>query len=143
MPVDFITSHCHINFVSNTSLINSFNNIYEELKTPPLEKDWKKRIIAKISEYVKISTPKSKNDVQQFDITKVLEKIKGFVDNNDFAAASSILSEPQNSALLENKKIYNWYQQTENQLNFYKALSNIINNALLIMKVEDAKNYQE
>ena len=141
--VDFITSHCHINFVSNTSLINSFNNIYEELKTPPLEKDWKKRIIAKISEYVKISTPKSKNDVQQFDITKVLEKIKGFVDNNDFAAASSILSEPQNSALLENKKIYNWYQQTENQLNFYKALSNIINNALLIMKVEDAKNYQE
>ena len=141
--VDFVASHCHINFISDNTLINGFNEIYKEINTPTIEADWKKRITAKIGEYVKISTPKNKNDVQVVDVTKVLEKIKSLVNNGDFAAAASVLSEPENSALLEDEKIYNWYQQTENQLNFYKALSNIINNSLLIMKVEDARNDQE
>ncbi len=136
--VDFIYSHCSINFISDKSLIDSFNKIYTEETKPVIEKDWKKRITSKVNEYVKISTINDKNSAQVYDKTEFLEKIRSFVNNNDF---NSAIKEIENQKeILENQNIKFWYQQTKNQLTFYKSLSNIIANALQIMKVENARN---
>ncbi|MBP5399560.1 MAG: hypothetical protein J6Y53_04000 [Alphaproteobacteria bacterium] len=139
--VNFIYSHCSMSFISDKTIIDNFNKIYAEANQPIIEKDWKKRITSKVNEYVKISTIKDKNSAQLSDKTKFLEKIKSFVDNNDFNSAIKEIEKQKE--ILENNDIKLWYQTTKNQLTFYKSLSNIIANALQIMKVENVRNEYE
>lgn len=145
--VIFISKHCSLNFVSALSIAENFNSIYSKAKAdaePKIEQDWKQRLISKFGEYVKISTPGNKAKENQFDSLAALGKIKNLVDNGDLAAAANELDKPENSPLIEeNAEINEWYKQTRNQLEFYKSLSNIISESLLIMKVEDARHVTE
>nr|QJR98217.1 hypothetical protein PlAlph_2210 [uncultured Alphaproteobacteria bacterium] len=145
--IAFVYNHCSLNFMSAASIAEKFNNIYDEIKIaaePEVEQDWKKRFAAKVNEYVKISTPQSKNSTPQYDSLAVLGKIKKLVDNGDLAAAAKELDKPENARLTEeNEKLKEWYEHTRGQLEFYKSLSNVISNALLIMKVEDTKHVAE
>ena len=71
----------------------------------------------------------------------MLTEIKKLVDNGDLAAAAAEFDKPENSILIQqHKQLEKWYMQTKNQLEFYKSLSNIISESLLIMKVEDAQH---
>lgn len=72
-----------------------------------------------------------------------MTEIKKLVDNGDLSAAASEIIKEENAELIKNEEINSWYQQTKKQLEFYKSLSNVISNALLVMKVEDAKNITE
>ena len=140
--VDYIYSHCSMNFISDKSIINNFNEIYTNINQPVVEKDWKKRITSKVNEYVKISTIKDKNSAQLYDKTEFLKKIKALVDNNDLNSAVKEIEKQKE--ILENNDINSWYLQTKKQLDFYKSLSNIIATSLQIMKVENVReNIQE
>lgn len=144
--VEFITSHCNINFYSQTDIINQFNEIYNQIKNEELKNnesfDWKQRLMAKINEYIKISTPKDK-DSDTYNLLQALRPIKKLADSGDLAGAARLIKNQENTPLFENEKIKNWYQQIETQMEFYKNLSDIIANSLLIMKVENAKNTTE
>ena len=109
---------------------------------PKDEQNWKQRLSTKLGEYVQIS---NRNQPQQepYDPIKILSPIKQLVNGSDFSAALNELSKPQNQNLMSDENLQNWYEQTKNQLDFYKSLSNIINASLLIMKVEDAQNVTE
>jgi len=143
--VEFISNHCNTGFVSNNTLINNFNDIYNQTEKklqPKDEQNWKQRLSTKLGEYVQIS---NRNQPQQepYDPIKILSPIKQLVNGGDFSAALNELSKPQNQNLMSDENLQNWYEQTKNQLDFYKSLSNIINASLLIMKVEDAQNVTE
>ena len=140
--VEFIASHCDMDFISDNTIINRFNTIYssvEESLKPKEEQNWKQRLISKINEYIRISNSRD-NKEETYNPLKSLSPIKQLVNNHDFAAALDQLLNSSDTKLMENQDINEWYNQTKNQLHFYKALSNIINASLLIMKVEDAKN---
>lgn len=144
--VDFVSSHCDINFMSINSMINKFNSIYNDVEQalkPKTEADWKKRLLTKINEYVTISTPKPQNEEPKFNQLAVLKQIKQLVDNTDLAAATNEMDKEENFPLFENEDVKNWYNQTQQQLKFYQSLSNIISGALVIMKVEDVSNSTE
>ncbi len=142
--VEFVANHCNLNFMSANSITNSYGKIYKEIKTSlepkPETIDWKQRLLSKIGEYIKISQP-NQADTKEFNQLAVLAEIKKLVDNGDLAAAASEFDKPENSILIQqHKQLEKWYLQTKNQLEFYKSLSNIISESLLIMKVEDAQH---
>lgn len=143
----FIADHCSQNFMSAASVADKFNNIYTDIKAaaePKTKPDWKQRFVSKINEYVKVSKPEDKNNEKQFDALAALGKIKKLIDNGDLTAAAEELENPENAAVLENyADIRQWHENNNSQLKFYKALSNVISNALLIMKVEDARHESE
>lgn len=143
----FIADHCNQHFLSAVSVAEEFNRIYAGIKAaaePKVEQNWKQRLTSKIGEYIKVSTPDTKNAEKQYDAFAALGKVKKLVDNGDFAAAADELEKPENAVLLENYvDIKEWYDKTRSRLEFYKALSNVASNALLIMKVEDARHESE
>lgn len=143
----FIADHCSQNFMSAASVADKFNNIYAGIKAeaePKTKPDWKQRFVSKINEYVKVSKPEDKNNEKQFDALAALGEIKKLIDNGDLTAAAEELENPENAAVLENyADIRQWHENNNSQLKFYKALSNVISNALLIMKVEDARHESE
>lgn len=145
--VVFIADHCSRHFLSAASVAEDFNRIYAGIKAaaePKVEQNWKQRLTSKIGEYVKVSTPGTKNAEKQYDAFAALGEIKKMVDNGDLAAAADELEKPENAAVLENYAgIKEWYGKTRSQLEFYKALSNVASNALLIMKVEDVRHESE
>lgn len=143
----FIADHCSQNFMSAASVADKFNHIYTDIKAaaePKTKPDWKQRFVSKINEYVKVSKPEDKNNEKQFDALAALGEIKKLIDNGDLTAAAEELENPENAAVLENyADIRQWHENNNSQLKFYKALSNVISNALLIMKVEDARHESE
>lgn len=144
--INFIVTHCNMNFVSANTIIDKFNNIYKKIEKkyqPKEETDWKQRLISKINEYIKINSVEEEITREEYNELAVLTEIKKLVDNGDLSAAASEIIKEENAELIKNKEINNWYEQTKKQLEFYKSLSNVISNALLVMKVEDAKNITE
>lgn len=143
----FIADHCSQNFMSAASVADKFNHIYTDIKAaaePKTKPDWKQRFVSKINEYVKVSKPEDKNNEKQFDALAALGEIKKLIDNGDLTAAAEELENPENAAVLENyADIRQWHENNNSQLKFYKVLSNVISNALLIMKVEDARHESE
>ena len=130
--------------MSANSITNSYGKIFKEIKTSlepkPETIDWKQRLLSKIGEYIKISQP-NQTDTKEFNQLAVLTEIKKLVDNGDLAAAAAEFDKPENSILIQqHEQLEKWYMQTKNQLEFYKSLSNIISESLLIMKVEDAQH---
>ncbi len=144
--IEFVTSYCNSMFVSNNTLINNFNNIYNKIEhnlTPQKqEQNWKQRLSSKVGEYVQISN-RNQPQKDEFNPLTVLLPIKQFVNNNDFSLALNELSKSENQNLMSDDDLRNWFEQTKNNLDFYKSLSNIINASLSIMKVEDARNIVE
>ena len=144
IDVEFVANHCNLNFMSANSITNSYGKIFKEIKTSlepkPETIDWKQRLLSKIGEYIKISQP-NQTDTKEFNQLAVLTEIKKLVDNGDLAAAAAEFDKPENSILIQqHEQLEKWYMQTKNQLEFYKSLSNIISESLLIMKVEDAQH---
>lgn len=143
----FIADHCSQNFMTAASITDKFNHIYAAVKAeaePKTKPDWKQRLTSKINEYVKVSKPEDKNKDKQFDTLAALGEIKKLIDNGDLSAAAEELEKPENAAVLENyADIKEWHEKNSSQLKFYKALSNVISNSLLIMKVEDARHESE
>ena len=141
--IDFVVSYCNSIFISNNTLINNFNNIYNKIEvnlTPQIqEQNWKQRLSSKVGEYIQIT---NRNQPQKDEINPLttLLPIKQFVNNNDFSMALNELSKEENQNLMLDEDLKNWFEQAKNNFNFYKSLSNIINASLSIMKVEDAKN---
>ena len=144
--INFIVTHCNMNFVSANTIADKFNNIYKNIEKkyqPKEETDWKQRLISKINEYIKINSVEEETVEEKYNELAVLTEIKKLVDNGDLSAAASEIIKEENAELVKNEEINSWYQQTKKQLEFYKSLSNVISNALLVMKVEDAKNITE
>ncbi|MBQ8785100.1 MAG: hypothetical protein IJZ59_03540 [Alphaproteobacteria bacterium] len=144
--INFIVTHCNMNFVSANTIIDKFNNLYKNIEKkyqPKEETNWKQRLISKINEYIKINSVEEEIIEEKYNELAVLTEIKKLVDNGDLSAAASEIIKEENAELIKNEEINNWYEQTKKQLEFYKSLSNVISNALLVMKVEDAKNITE
>ena len=142
--IEFIYTHANMDFYSQSEIIRRFDEIYGNLEkslNPQKDIDWKQRLISKINEYVKISTPQDKENEKEekYNPLKSLKVVKDLVDKGDLTAASRLLKDDKNSDLFDIAEIKDWYDQIENQMNFYQSLSNIIAQSLLIMKVEDAK----
>lgn len=143
--VDFVSSHCNVNFVSDKTIIKNFNDIYKQTEKnlkPQEEQNWKQRLSEKLGEYVQISKHNQPTK-EEYNPLNVLLPVKQLVNNSDFSSALNELSKPENQNLLTDENLKNWYDQTKNQLDFYKHLSNITNASLLIMKVENAQNSAE
>lgn len=143
--VEFVSSHCNMDFVSDKTITKNFNNIYNQIEEnlkPQEAQNWKQRLSEKLGEYVQISKH-NQQQTEEYNLLKALLPVKNLVNNGDFSSALKELSKPENQNLLADENIQNWYTQTKNQLDFYQYLSNIINASLLIMKVENAQNPAE
>ena len=143
--VEFVSSHCNMDFVSDKTITKNFNNIYNQIEEnlkPQEAQNWKQRLSEKLGEYVQISKH-NQQQTEEYNLLKALLPVKNLVNNGDFSLALKELSKPENQNLLADENIQNWYTQTKNQLDFYQYLSNIINASLLIMKVENAQNPAE
>jgi hypothetical protein len=143
--IDFVTSHCNLNFVSNKTLVANFDTIYKKIENsmkPEEAQNWKQRLSAKLGEYVQISNHNQQPD-NSYNPLQQLQPIKSLVDNGDLLKAAQQLSAPEYQNIMTDNDIMNWVNQVKNQADFHKSLSNIINASLLIMKVEDAQNTAE
>ncbi len=143
--VEFVSSHCNMDFVSDKTITKNFNNIYNQIEEnlkPQEAQNWKQRLSEKLGEYVQISKH-NQQQTEEYNLLEALLPVKNLVNNGDFSLALKELSKPENQNLLADENIQNWYTQTKNQLDFYQYLSNIINASLLIMKVENAQNPAE
>lgn len=143
--IDFVTSHCNLNFVSNKTLAANFDTIYKKIENsmkPEEAQNWKQRLSAKLGEYVQISNHNQQPD-NSYNPLQQLQPIKSLVDNGDLLKAAQQLSAPEYQNIMTDNDIMNWVNQVKNQADFHKSLSNIINASLLIMKVEDAQNTAE
>lgn len=143
--VEFVSSHCNMDFVSDKTITKNFNNIYNQIEEnlkPQEAQNWKQRLSEKLGEYVQISKH-NQQQTEEYNLLEALLPVKNLVNNGDFSLALKELSKPENQNLLADENIKNWYTQTKNQLDFYQYLSNIINASLLIMKVENAQNPAE
>ena len=143
--IDFVTSHCNLNFVSNKTLVANFDTIYKKIENsmkPEEAQNWKQRLSAKLGEYVQISNHNQQPD-NSYNPLQQLQPIKTLVDNGDLLKAAQQLSAPEYQNIMTDNDIMNWVNQVKNQADFHKSLSNIINASLLIMKVEDAQNTAE
>lgn len=143
--VEFVLSHCNMDFVSDKTITKNFNNIYNQIEEnlkPQKAQNWKQRLSEKLGEYVQISKH-NQQQTEEYNLLEALLPVKNLVNNGDFSLALKELSKPENQNLLADENIQNWYTQTKNQIDFYQYLSNIINASLLIMKVENAQNSAE
>ncbi|MDO4184541.1 MAG: hypothetical protein Q4D11_04830 [Rhodospirillales bacterium] len=143
--VEFVSSHCNMDFVSDKTITKNFNNIYNQIEEnlkPQEAQNWKQRLSEKLGEYVQISKHKQQQ-TEEYNLLEALLPVKNLANNGDFSLALKELSKPENQNLLADENIQNWYTQTKNQIDFYQYLSNIINASLLIMKVENAQNSAE
>lgn len=143
--VEFVSSHCNMDFVSDKTITKNFNNIYNQIEEnlkPQEAQNWKQRLSEKLGEYVQISKH-NQQQTEEYNLLEALLPVKNLVNNGDFSLALKELSKPENQNLLADENIQNWYTQTKNQIDFYQYLSNIINASLLIMKVENAQNSAE
>lgn len=143
--VEFVSSHCNMDFVSDKTITKNFNNIYNQIEEnlkPQKAQNWKQRLSEKLGEYVQISKH-NQQQTEEYNLLEALLPVKNLVNNGDFSLALKELSKPENQNLLADENIQNWYTQTKNQIDFYQYLSNIINASLLIMKVENAQNSAE
>ena len=137
--IDFITSHCKMDFYTKTELIKQFNDIYDNIGkslTSSENNDWKKRLISKIDEYIKISNSDNDRDYTHNTIEN-MKSLKILVNKGDFISAVRMIENSENT-LSEIEEINAWCKQVKNQADFNKSLSEIIANSLLIMKVENA-----
>ena len=142
--IDYIYNNSTRRFASEQSLINQYNQIYNDYITPKESEntDWKNRIINKAKQYVNISEPKSEEPAV-YNPKLTMGKVQMLVNNGNLALALNLLEEPENRELLEeNPALNEWYQTAQNKQNFYQNLNKIAAFALALMKAENLQNVQ-
>jgi len=141
--VNYLYNNSSRQFPSDASIVENFNKAYLgviEKSKPAPETDWKKRLISKFHEYVTISKESAVEPVAGYDKLKALKTIRELVNNYDFAAATNELSREENTPLMEDKEISDWYNLVKHKLKTYQSISKIASYSLALMKTEGLKN---
>lgn len=137
--IEYIYNNSARQYPSDKNLVKKFNQITQTaIYNAKHQGTWKDRLLRKINEYVQISGPDINNPVNREILT--LTKIQGYVDDNQSALAVEMLSKPENSYLLNNKELEDWYAITDSKLKFNRALSEICAYSLALMKTESLQN---
>lgn len=138
--VENVSIHCNNDIKSDYELKKQLLCIAEKYENEALEKeqqkDWKERLSSKLKEYVKISSDENEN----YNVLEDIKQLQGFAFRNDWDSVLKFLSD--NQKISEYTDIKYWSENVAERQKLYQSLSDLINDCLLIMKVENAKNEQ-
>ena len=139
-PISEILRFAHRRLPSAASLTADFDNLYNTISKAEQDKaiaskDWKERLNMKLSEYVSVKrTDQAEADIPQQPDTML--SAKNDVDKQEFSAALSILTQPENQALRqEYPELDNWINAASEYTTFHQAIGQISTYSLALMKL--------
>ncbi len=136
-PVALIEKIAAEGVKSDVYLVNSFNSIYKEVSVQQkkeFEKNWKDRINSKLNEFIKVR--RINQNVPEYEGNKSLNEIKKLVDEEDFSGALVLLNSVENKDwVVKYQSLKHWMNLVQDKLDFNKAIKQIANNSLAVMKV--------
>lgn len=144
LPVQTILSFSDKNLFSTVSLQQQFEDIFKTIvkseKNKNLkEKSWKEIFNQKLNEYVQVRRTDVDDKNSENSERNVLENIHSAVYQGNLSMAVDILSQPKNQYLLQYSDLNQWLLRAKDNVAFYKAISDISHQALVLMKLNYVK----